>query len=55
MVSLLLSWAPDFPLDHAGGVVDELAKAGIEPPPELIAGAAPEWATSLAGGRRAHA
>ncbi len=52
---LLLSWAPDFPLDHAGGVVDELAKAGIEPPPELIACAAPEWAASLAGGRRAHA
>lgn len=52
---LLLSWAPDFPLEHAGGVVDDLAKGGIEVPPELVAGAAPEWATSLNGGKGARA
>lgn len=45
----LLSWAPDFPLEHAGSVVDDLAKGGIEVPPELVAGAAPEWAASLTG------
>jgi len=49
---LLLSWAPDFPLEHAGSVVDELAKTGIEFPPELLADAAPEWADSLVRRKR---
>jgi hypothetical protein len=44
---VLLSWAPDFPLEHAGWVVDNLAKAGIEPPADLIADLAPEWADRL--------
>jgi hypothetical protein len=52
---LLLSWAPDFPLDHASGIVDQLAEAGIELPSDLIVAAAPEWATSLTRARRAHA
>jgi len=51
----LLSWAPDFPLEHAGGVVGDLARAGIEVPPELVAGAAPDWAASLTGGKGARA
>jgi hypothetical protein len=44
---LLLSWAPDFPLEHAAWKVDKLAKAGVEIPPELLAGLAPEWADSF--------
>jgi hypothetical protein len=51
---LLLSWAPDFPLEHAGGVVD-LAKAGIQPPAELIADLAPGWADQLTDRKRARA
>jgi hypothetical protein len=49
---LLLSWAPDFLLEHAASVVDDLAKAGIEVPPELVADIAAEWAASLIGRRR---
>jgi len=49
---LLLSWAPDFLLEHAASVVDDLAKAGIELPPELVADLAPEWAGSLIGRRQ---
>jgi hypothetical protein len=41
---VLLSWAPDFPLEHAAGVVDRLTKAGLEPPAESVADLAPEWA-----------
>jgi hypothetical protein len=44
---LLLSWAPDFPLEHAASIMDDLAKAGIEVPPEPVADLAPEWAASL--------
>jgi hypothetical protein len=44
---LLLSWAPDFPLEHAAWKVDKLAKAGVEIPPELLAGLVPEWADSF--------
>ena len=44
---LLLSWAPDFPLQHAVWKVDKLAKAGVEIPPELLAGLVPEWADSF--------
>lgn len=46
---LLLSWAPDFPLEHAASVVDDLVKAGIELPTELVADIAPTWADSLIG------
>jgi hypothetical protein len=46
---LLLSWAPDFPLEHAASAMDDLAKAGIEVPTELVADIAPEWAASLIG------
>ncbi len=49
---LLLSWAPDFPLEHAASVVDDLAKAGIELPTELVADIAPEWAAALIGRER---
>ncbi|MGO9899154.1 MAG: hypothetical protein ACLP0J_05575 [Solirubrobacteraceae bacterium] len=49
---LLLSWAPDFLLEHADSVVDDLAKARIEEPPELVADIAPDWAASLTGPRR---
>jgi hypothetical protein len=52
---LLLSWAPDFPLAHASGIVDQLARDGIELTPELLTAAAPAWATSLTRARRAHA
>ncbi len=44
---LLLSWAPDFPLDQATGVAGELVKARLVVPPERFADAAPEWAASL--------
>jgi hypothetical protein len=44
---LLLSWVPDFPPEQAGGVVDKLAKAGVEVPPELLADVAPEWTDSF--------
>ena len=44
---VLLSWAPDFPLEHAGWVADSLAKSGIELPADLIADLAPEWAHRL--------
>lgn len=47
--ALLLSWAPDFPLEHAASAVGDLAKAGIEVPTELVADIAPEWAASLIG------
>lgn len=50
--NLLLGWAPDFPLEHASGMVRDLAKAGIELPHELVADAAPEWTDSLARARR---
>jgi hypothetical protein len=46
---LLLSWATDFPLEHAASVVDDLAKAAIEVPPGRVADIAPEWAASLIG------
>ena len=49
---LLLSWAPDFPLEHAGVVVNQLADAGIEVPPELLADIAPEWEASLTKRRK---
>lgn len=49
---LLLSWAPDFLLEHADSVVDHLAKARIEAPPELVADIAPDWAASLTSPRR---
>ncbi|MHB1974636.1 MAG: hypothetical protein ACYCR4_10205 [Acidimicrobiales bacterium] len=49
---LLLSWAPDFPLEHASGVVRDLAKAGVEFPHELLAAAAPEWVNPLASATR---
>jgi hypothetical protein len=51
----LLSWAPDFPLAYASGIVEQLAREGIELPPELLAAAAPAWAASLTRARRAHA
>jgi hypothetical protein len=49
---LLLSWAPDFLLEHADSVVGHLAKARIEAPPELVADIAPDWAASLTSPRR---
>jgi hypothetical protein len=49
---LLLSWAPDFPLEQAGVVVDKLATARIEVPPELLADIAPEWEVSLTSSRK---
>jgi len=49
---LLLSWAPDFPLEQAGVVVNQLAGARIEVPPELLADIAPEWEASLAKRRK---
>lgn len=49
---LLLSWAPDFPVEQAGGVVDKLAKAKIEIPTELLADIAPEWEVSLTNRRK---
>jgi len=52
---VLLSWAPDFPLEHAGGVVDRLTKAGLEPPAESVADLAPEWAHWLTHRKRAPA
>jgi len=52
---LLLSWVPDFPLEHAVWKVDKLAKAGVEIPPELLAGLAPEWADSFTSRRRSSA
>lgn len=52
---LLLSWAPDFPLEHASWVVDKLAKAGVEFPPELLADAAPGWVDSFSYRRRSSA
>lgn len=50
---LLLSWAPDFPLEHAAWVVDKLVKSGIEPSAALIADLAPDWAelTNRGGAR----
>lgn len=52
---LLLSWAPDFPLEYAGGVVDRLTDAGVEPPAESIADLAPQWAHWLTNRERARA
>jgi hypothetical protein len=49
---LLLSWDPDFPIEHACSVVGDLAKAGIDVPRELLAELAPEWAASLTSARR---
>lgn len=49
---LLLSWAPDFPLEQAGVVVDKLAKARVEVPPERLGDLAPEWEASLANRRK---
>jgi len=49
---LLLSWAPDFPVEQAGGVVDKLAKTRIEIPAELLADVAPEWEASLTNRRK---
>ncbi len=48
---LLLSWAPDFPWEHARGVVGVLDQAKVELPHEFVAGAAPEWVDSLLAGR----
>lgn len=48
---LLLSWAPDFALEQAGAVLDDLAKAGIEAPAELITDLAPDWADRLTSGQ----
>ncbi|MHB8313344.1 MAG: hypothetical protein ACYDD0_08615 [Candidatus Dormibacteria bacterium] len=44
---LLLSWAPDFPWEHARGVLGVLGQAEVELPQESVGGAAPEWADSL--------
>jgi hypothetical protein len=44
---LLLSWAPDFPLEHASWMVDSLAKSGLELPADYLADLAPEWAPRL--------
>jgi hypothetical protein len=52
---LALSWAPDFPLEHARSIVDDLAKAGIEPPAGPIAELAPEWTHRLTNRKRARA
>jgi hypothetical protein len=52
---LLLSWAPDFPAEAAGDVIDALVKAGIDVSPESVAEAAPEWADGLASRGRAGA
>lgn len=52
---LLLSWAPDFPLEQAGSVVDDLAKVGIQPPDEMIVDLAQEWADRLTSRKRARA
>lgn len=52
---LLLSWAPDFPLEQAGSVVDDLETAGIEPPDEMIVDLVPEWADRLTSRKRASA
>jgi hypothetical protein len=49
---LLLSWAPDFPLEQAGVVVNKLAGVRVEVPPELLADIAPEWEASLAKRRK---
>ena len=49
----LLSWAPDFSLEHAECVVDRLAKAGVEPPAGSIADVAPDWAHWLTHRKRA--
>ena len=49
---LLLSWAPDFPVEQAGGVVDKLVKVGIEIPTGLLADIAPEWEISLTNRRK---
>jgi hypothetical protein len=49
---MLLSWDPDFPIEHARSVVNDLAEAGIDVPRELVADIAPEWAASLTSGRR---
>ena len=44
---LLLSWAPDFPWEHACSVLGVLGQAQVELPQEFVAAAAPEWAESL--------
>jgi hypothetical protein len=49
---LLLSWAPDFPLEQVGVAVDKLAGTGVEIPPELLADIAPEWEVSLTNRRK---
>lgn len=52
---LLLSWAPDFPVEEACSVVDGLAKAGIAVPPDRFDDAAPEWADAPSRALRASA
>ncbi len=44
---LLLSWAPDFPWEHACSVLGVLGQAQVELPQEFVVAAAPEWAESL--------
>ncbi len=43
----LLSWAPDFPIEHADQVVGHLTKAGVQLATDSIATVAPEWAAWL--------
>jgi hypothetical protein len=40
---LLLSWAPDFPAEHASELVTELIRAGCDVPVQPLADSAPEW------------
>lgn len=52
---LLLSWAPDFPLEHAEVVINKLADSGVELPPTPLADIAPEWEVSLTRVRKSRA
>ncbi len=47
----LLSWAPDFPWEHASTVMDKLAKARIKLSREAVEEAAPTWVDSLVSSR----
>ena len=39
----VLSWAEDFPAEHAGAVVDRMRRLGIGPTPEEVEQVAPDW------------
>lgn len=43
----LLSWAPDFPLEHAEHVIDLLAEQNVTLPPDSVSDAAPGWVDPL--------